>query len=490
MEIHKMDATDVINGIKEKNFSALEVTNHYLSRIEKFNSKLNAFTRLNTEAISLAKKVDEQLSKGEDPGPLAGLPVGIKDLFCTQGIETNACSKILSGFVPPYTATCVRRLEKSGAIVLGKTNMDEFAMGSSNETSFSGKCYNPWNTDYVPGGSSGGSASAVAARLAPIALGSDTGGSIRQPCSFTGLVGIKPTYGRISRFGMIAFASSLDQAGPMGLSVRDCALFLEKMSGHDEWDSTTSQRKVPAFSKLKPLSLKGIKIGLAKEYMSDDTHPDVKISFEKTISNLKAEGAQIVEVTLPHTKYAVPVYYLVATSEASSNLSRYDGVKFGYRSNDVPSESMDLDTLYLKTRSEGFGEEVKRRIILGTYALSSGYYDAYYKKACQVRRLILNDFNKAFVDCDLILSPVSTTPAFKSGERISDPVKMYLNDVYTTPASLAGLPAMSLPMGISKEGLPIGLQILAPHFSEEKMISAALTIESFFNNKGIPSGLQ
>lgn len=490
MEIFKMNLTEISEALEAKKISSLEVLNTYLSRIEKFNSKLNAYTRLNPKAIEQAKIIDSKRAKGEKLGRLAGVPIAVKDLFCTTGIETNACSKILSGYVPPYTATCVKRLEDQGAIIIGKTNMDEFAMGSSNETSFSGKCYNPWNFEYVPGGSSGGSASAVAARLAPMSLGSDTGGSIRQPASFTGLVGVKPTYGRISRFGMIAFASSLDQAGPMGLSVKDCATVLEFMSGHDNWDATTSQKKVPEFSKLKPMSLKGMKIGLPKEYMSDDTDPEVKRLFENTISNLKKEGSEIVSISLPHTKFAVPVYYLVATSEASSNLSRYDGVKYGYRTKSVGTEELDLETLYTKTRSEGFGEEVKRRIILGTFALSSGYYDAYYKKSCQVRRLILNDFKSAFQGCDLIVSPVSTTPAFKSGERISDPMKMYLNDVYTTPASLAGLPAMSLPIGMTNKNLPVGMQILAPHFAEEKMLSAAMTMESFFSNKELPNGLQ
>jgi aspartyl-tRNA(Asn)/glutamyl-tRNA(Gln) amidotransferase subunit A len=403
--------------------------------------------------------------------------MGIKDMLCTQGVQTTAGSKILGGFVPPYSATVVERLEKAGAISLGKTNLDEFAMGSSSETSHYGVSRNPWNLDCVPGGSSGGSAAAVAAGMCAASIGTDTGGSIRQPANFCGVVGVKPTYGRVSRFGIVAFASSLDQAGPMTRSVEDAALILEVICGKDAKDATTSTKPVPEFSKHLNKSLKGIKIGLPREYFSDKVSADTQAAVDRTIQAAKAEGAEVVEVSIPLSEYGVPVYYLIATSEASSNLARYDGVRFGYRADFQSDPAKDTEDFYSRTRGEGFGPEVKRRIVLGTYALSSGYYDAYYIKACQVRRLLREQFLAAFQKCDVMLSPVTTHPAFKVGERLQDPLQMYLNDIFTISTNLAGIPGMSLPAGFSREGLPIGVQLSAAHFQEQKMLNVAYALE-------------
>ena len=484
-EILNMTARDIVKNVREKKLSQKDVAVAYLKRIEAEDRKWNAFVRTNEQLVDLAQERDAQ---GKLSGDLCGLPLGIKDLFCTHGMETTASSKILQGFIPPYTATCVSRLQEQGAFVLGKLNMDEFAMGSSNEMSIHGVCRNPWDKDRVPGGSSGGSAAAVAARMAPVALGSDTGGSIRQPSHFCGLAGIKPTYGSVSRFGMVAFASSLDQAGPMAHNIGDCGLVLDGMIGEDSRDLTTVQRRVGRLNDLSPTSLKGVRFGRPKEYFSDEVSEETRNAINALVAKLQKEGAEIVDVSLPHTEYAVPVYYMVAASEASSNLSRYDGVRYGFRKSisDVAEGDPSLESMYQETRSSGFGDEVQRRILLGTYALSSGYYDAFYQKACQVRRLISLDFQNGFKNCDYILSPVAVTTAFKIGEKIDDPVAMYFNDIFTTPSSLAGLPGMSLPIGLDSKGLPIGAQLVGPAFCEEKMISHGMAIENLVEFQGAP----
>lgn len=484
MDLTFSSISEIAEAVKSKKLSAKEVTQHFQNRIQSLNGTLNAFTSENPAAMQEAESLDSRISKGEDVGPLAGVPFGIKEMFCTRGLKTTAGSKILENFVPPYDATAVARLKKAGIVVLGKLNQDEFAMGSSNETSFHGPVKNPWNLDCVPGGSSGGSAAAQAARLVAGTLGTDTGGSIRQPASFCGIVGVKPTYGRVSRYGIIAYASSLDQAGPMVSSVRDAALTLEVISGFDEMDATTSQKKVPAWSQNLNADMRGIKIGLMKEYMTDGLHADVKKAVENSVDTLKQMGAEIVEISVPMTEFAVPVYYLVAASEASSNLARYDGVKYGFRADFKNLSAVELEEFYGKTRGMGFGDEVKRRIMLGTYCLSSGYYDAFYNKAGQVRRLIMNQYLEAFKKCDVILSPVTTAPAFKMNERISDPLAMYLNDIFTTSTNLAGLPGMSVPFSLSQDGLPIGIQLTANHFAEQQMLNVGLALENASLAKG------
>lgn len=484
MDLTFASITEIAEAVKAKKVSAKEVTQHFQKRIESLDGKLNSFSSKNEHAVKEAELIDARIAKGEDVGMLAGVPFGIKEMFCTKGLKTTAGSKILENFVPPYDATAVARLKRAGIVVLGKLNQDEFAMGSSNETSFYGPVKNPWNLDCVPGGSSGGSAAAQAARLVAGTLGTDTGGSIRQPASFCGIVGVKPTYGRVSRYGIIAYASSLDQAGPMVSTVKDAALTLEVMSGFDELDSTTTQKNVPAWSKNLKADVKGMKIGLMKEYMTGGLHPDVQKTVENSVDTLKKMGAEIIDVSVPMTEFAVPVYYLVAASEASSNLARYDGVKYGFRADFKNLSAIDLEEFYGKTRGLGFGSEVKRRIMLGTYCLSSGYYDAYYNKAGQVRRLITNQYLEAFKKCDVILSPVTTAPAFKINERISDPLAMYMNDIFTTSTNLAGLPGMSVPFGLSQDGLPIGIQLTASHFEEQKMLDVAYALESASPVKG------
>lgn len=478
MEINKMNIADLAAKIKSKKLSSLEATQFYLRRVQEFDKKLNSFITINERAQEEAKAIDGRIAKGEDVGPLAGVPLAIKDMLCTKGLRTTAASKMLNNFIPPYDATVVHRLKAAGAIVLGKTNQDEFAMGSSNETSAFGNVKNPWDLERVPGGSSGGSAAAQAAGLAAGSIGTDTGGSIRQPASFCGIVGVKPTYGRVSRYGIVAYASSLDQAGPMTSSVNDSALMLEIISGHDEHDSTSSQKKVPAFSKIKCDSLKGFKIGVIKEYNKDGMHADVLKTTQLALEEVKRLGAEIIEVSVPFTEYSIAMYYLIAASEASSNLARYDGVRFGHRADFGNLSGVELDKFYSRNRGEGFGSEVQRRIMIGTYALSSGYYDAFYNKACQVRRLLTQQFSEAFAKCDVILSPVCATPAFKIAERIADPLQMYLNDIFTTSTNLAGLPGMSLPYGLSNEDLPIGIQLTANHFNEEAMFKVALALEA------------
>ena len=465
-------------AVRSKKISAHELASFYLQRIDKLDSKLNSYISRNDNILDQARELDAKIARGETSGTLLGLPFGVKDLFCTRGMKTTAGSKILANFVSPYDATVVERIKLQGGLVLGKLNLDEFAMGSSNETSAFGNVKNPWNVERVPGGSSGGSAAAQAAKLCAASLGTDTGGSIRQPASFCGVVGVKPTYGRISRYGIVAYASSLDQAGPMVTTVEDAALVLKAISGFDEKDATTSNQPVPDFVGALNPKVKGLRIGLQKEAMAPGIlDPDVQKTVESAIESLKAQGAEIVEVSIPLTQYAVPVYYLVATSEASSNLARYDGVKYGHRAEFKNLASVSLEDFYSQTRGEGFGHEVKRRIVLGTYCLSAGYYDAYYNKACQVRRLIQEQYKEAFKKCDVLLSPVATAPAFKLGDRIADPLAMYMNDIFTVSTNLAGLPGMSVPYGLSKDRLPIGIQLTADHFQEQQMLNAGLALE-------------
>jgi len=483
MNLLKATFSEVAQAIRHKKISAVEVTQFFLQRTEKLNPSLNAFTHINENALIEAKKLDAEIAQGKAVGPLAGVSFGIKDMLCTQGIPSTAGSKMLQGFIPPYDATVVSRLKQAGAIILGKLNQDEFAMGSSNETSHYGLCKNPWNLDHVPGGSSGGSAAAQAARLTMGTIGTDTGGSIRQPANFCNLVGIKPTYGRISRFGIVAYASSLDQAGPMVSSVEDAALSLEVLCGLDEKDSTTANVPVESFSKNLNKDIRGLRIGLLKEYMKGQSSADTEKVFSAALAALKKLGAEIVEISVPLTEYAVPMYYLISASEASSNLARYDGVKYGYRSDFKDLSNLALEDFYAQTRGEGFGREVKRRIMLGTYCLSSGYYDAYYKKACQVRRMLRNQYADAFKKCDVIFSPVTTTPAFKIGEKAADPLKMYMNDIFTTATNLAGLTGMSVPFGFSATGLPIGVQLNGFHFQEQKILNVAAALESVSDAK-------
>lgn len=474
-DLTKLTITEALKGLKEKKFSAVELTKEYLNKMESCR-ELNAYVLETPEkALEQAKAADEKYKNGTN-GALEGIPLGIKDLFCTRGIRTTACSHILDGFVPPYESTVTQKLLDAGAVFLGKLNMDEFAMGGSNETSFYGPAVNPWSKDkkLVAGGSSGGSAAAVAANICAAATGTDTGGSIRQPSAFCGVTGIKPTYGRCSRYGIIAFASSLDQAGPIAKDVRDCAVMLKNMAGHDVRDSTSAKAEVPDFEKFIGMDVRGMKIGIPAEYRPDGLNAEIAAVWDRGIGMLKARGADIVDISLPHTKYALATYYIIAPAEASSNLARYDGLRYGLR---VPGEH--LDNMYINSRTEGFGKEVKRRIMIGTYVLSAGYYDAYYLKAQKVRRLIRDDFVKAFEKCDVILTPTAPTPAFPIGDKsmLENPINMYLNDVFTVSVSLAGLPAMSLPAGLSAEGLPLGLQVIGKAFDEGSVFKTASALE-------------
>ncbi len=474
-DLTKLTITEALKGLKEKKFSAVELTKEYLNKMESCR-ELNAYVLETPEkALEQAKAADEKYKNGTN-GALEGIPLGIKDLFCTRGICTTACSHILDGFVPPYESTVTQKLLDAGAVFLGKLNMDEFAMGGSNETSFYGPAVNPWSKDkkLVAGGSSGGSAAAVAANICAAATGTDTGGSIRQPSAFCGVTGIKPTYGRCSRYGIIAFASSLDQAGPIAKDVRDCAVMLKNMAGHDVRDSTSAKAEVPDFEKFIGMDVRGMKIGIPAEYRPDGLNAEIAAVWDRGIEMLKARGADIVDISLPHTKYALATYYIIAPAEASSNLARYDGLRYGLR---VPGEH--LDNMYINSRTEGFGKEVKRRIMIGTYVLSAGYYDAYYLKAQKVRRLIRDDFVKAFEKCDVILTPTAPTPAFPIGDKsmLENPINMYLNDVFTVSVSLAGLPAMSLPAGLSAEGLPLGLQVIGKAFDEGSVFKTASALE-------------
>jgi aspartyl-tRNA(Asn)/glutamyl-tRNA(Gln) amidotransferase subunit A len=459
--------------LREGKTSAQEVTQAFLDRIAATDERVNAFiTVCRQEALLQAEAADARLKAG-DGAPLTGIPLALKDIFVTEGLRTTCASKILDNFVPPYNGTAVAKLKEQGAVILGKLNMDEFAMGSSNENSAFGPVRNPWNNDCVPGGSSGGSAACVAARQAVATLGTDTGGSIRQPASHCGVVGLKPTYGRVSRYGVIAYASSLDQVGPITRDVEDCAMLLGAVAGYDPADSTSVDVPVPDYRATLKDGVKGLKVGLPKEYFIEGLDPDVKQAVEKAVDTLRELGAEPVEVSLPHTDYAVACYYLIATAEASSNLARYDGVRYGQR---VDQERGLID-MYRQTRAAGFGPEVKRRIMLGTYALSSGYYDAYYLKAQKVRTLIRQDFLDAFNQVDVMLTPVAPTPAFKIGEKTADPLQMYLSDIFTIPVNLAGTCGMSLPCGMSQKDLPIGLQLIGRPFGEETLLRTAYAFE-------------
>ncbi|BCB28647.1 glutamyl-tRNA(Gln) amidotransferase subunit A [Sulfurimicrobium lacus] len=455
--------------LAEKKISSVELTQTFLQRIDALNPTLNAFITLDAEkSLAQARAADALIAAG-NATPLCGIPIAQKDIFCAQGWLSTCGSKMLSNFVSPYNAHVIEQFDRAGAVNLGKTNMDEFAMGSSNETSFFGQVKNPWNVSVVPGGSSGGSAAAVAARLAPAATGTDTGGSIRQPAALTGITGIKPTYGTVSRYGMIAFASSLDQGGPMAKSAEDCALLLNVMAGFDSRDSTSLERDKEDYARDLNRPLKGLRIGLPREYFAEGLSADVARAVEAALAEYRRLGAETVEISLPNTRLSIPVYYVLAPAEASSNLARYDGVRYGYRA----PEYGDLADMYQKTRAQGFGTEVKRRIMIGTYVLSAGYYDAYYIKAQKLRRLIAQDFEQAFRQCDVIMGPTAPTTAFKLGEKSDDPVSMYLSDIYTIAVNLAGLPGMSVPCGFGDNGLPVGLQIVGNYFAEAKMLNVA-----------------
>jgi len=467
-QLHHLSLTELAEGLRARHFSSVELTRHFLDRIERLNPTLNAFITVTAEvALAAAEQADRQLAAGEG-GALAGVPLAHKDIFCTDGILTTCASRMLSNFVAPYDATVVERLSRAGAVMLGKANMDEFAMGSSNETSWYGPVRNPWDLDKVPGGSSGGSAAAVAARLAPAATGTDTGGSIRQPAALTSLTGMKPTYGRVSRYGMIAFASSLDQAGTLTRTARDAAVLLSQMAGFDPLDSTSVDTPVPDYVGQLARPLTGLRIGLLKEFFEQGLDEGSERRVREALEVYRRLGAQLVEVSLPNLPLSVPAYYVVAPAECSSNLSRFDGVRFGHRC-DSPVDLLDL---YERSRAEGFGDEVKRRIMTGTYVLSAGYYDAYYLRAQKVRRLIADDFAQAFGQVDVLMGPTTPSPAFAIGAKSDDPVTMYLNDIYTIGANLAGLPAMSIPCGFQGE-LPVGLQIVGPHFAEARLLNVA-----------------
>jgi len=459
---------ELITQLHNKSISSVELTQAYLDRIQALDQNFNSFITVTPElALEQAKQADTRIAAG-NADPLTGIPIAQKDIFCTNGIKTTCASKMLDNFIAPYDATVIDKFNQAGAVTLGKTNMDEFAMGSSNESSFYGPVKNPWNTQAVPGGSSGGSAAAVAAQLAPAATGTDTGGSIRQPAALCNLTGLKPTYGRVSRYGMIAFASSLDQAGPMTKTAEDAAIMLNVMAGFDPKDSTCADKTVPDYTAELNNSLKGLKIGLPKEFFEKGMDENVAKIIDEAITTYKNAGAELVEVSLPNSGLSVPSYYVVAPAEASSNLSRFDGVRFGYRC----ENPVDLEDLYKRSRGEGFGEEVKRRIMIGTYALSVGFYDAYYLKAQKVRRLISDDFKKAFEKVDVIMGPTTPTTAFNIGEKSSDPVTMYLSDIYTIAVNLAGLPGMSIPAGFANN-MPVGLQLIGNYFDESRLLNVA-----------------
>jgi aspartyl-tRNA(Asn)/glutamyl-tRNA(Gln) amidotransferase subunit A len=464
-------ARAIRDDIAQGRVSAVEVCRAFLERTQALNPALNAFNHVAAErALERAQAIDTQRAAGKALGPLGGVPIALKDNLSVRGMRTTASSKILDNYVPPYDATVVQRLESAGAVILGKTNCDEFAMGSSNENSAYGPVRNPWAADRTPGGSSGGSAAAVAARCVPVALGSDTGGSVRQPGAFCGVVGLKPTYGRVSRYGLLAFASSLDQIGPLSHTAADAALVLSVIAGADPCDATTAGEPVPDFSAALTGNVKGVRIGVPRAFMADGVDPAVLRAFDEALATLTGAGATLVDVELPHAKFAIPVYYLVATAEASSNLARYDGVKYGHRSS--ADKDQTLREMYSRSRDEGFGPEVKRRIMLGTYVLSAGYYDAFYLKALQVRTLLRRDYERAFEQVDVVAMPTTPTPAFRLGEKTDDPLQMYLADVFTVSAPLAGLPAISVPCGFS-EGLPIGLQLTGRFFDESMLFRIA-----------------
>ena len=487
-DILDLSLTDALKALDDKQISSVELTESYIESMDDMDH-LNAFVTKTPElAREQARASDERRAKGQ-AGPLDGIPVAVKDMFCTKDVRTTASSRILEDFVPTYESTVSEKLWENGAVLLGKTSLDEFAMGASNTTSYFGNVMNPWKgkdgKDLVPGGSSGGSAAAVAGRLALAALGTDTNGSIRQPASFCGITGIKPTYGRCSRWGIVAFASSLDQAGVFGRDVKDCAHLLKAVSGYDPKDSTSANKEVPDWPSSFQQDIKGMRIGVPKEFNNDAISDDVRKLWEKGQEWLKEAGAEVIDISLPHAEYAVPAYYIIAPAEASSNLARYDGVRYGLR-----VDGDNLKETYMKTRAEGFGDEVKRRIMIGTYVLSSGYYDAYYLKAQKVRRLIANDFTSAFEKCDAILAPTSPTAAFPIGERSDDPVQMYLEDMFTSPASLAGLPGMSVPAGLNSNALPLGLQIIGKAWDEETVLRVGHHIETAAQFTAVPSIIQ
>ncbi len=478
MKLHELTIEQAIDLLKKQEISSVALTQAVLDRIDAVDAQVGAYLTVDREgALAQAEAADRRLTQG-DAMPLTGIPLGIKDLICTKGLRTTCASKVLENFVPPYDAAVITRLKAAGAVIVGKLNMDEFAMGSTTEHSGFQVTRNPWHLECIPGGSSGGSAAAVAADMCIGALGSDTGGSIRQPASHCGVVGIKPTYGRVSRFGLVAFASSLDQIGPLGKTVADCAIMLEAIAGHDPKDATSVPQPVPVFSDIAIDGLADVVVGIPQEYVAArGLDPQVGAAVERAVKTIESLGATCIEVSLPHTEHAVAAYYVIAPSEASSNLARYDGVKYGFRDK-RPSE---LIQMYRSTRSKGFGPEVQRRIILGTYALSAGYYDAYYGKASQIRTLIKNDFQAAFATCDAILSPVAPTPAYRIGETLDDPLTMYLSDIFTLSANLAGIPGISVPCGFSDDGLPIGLQIMGGHFNEAVLFKIARQFESAVN---------
>ena len=460
--------TELSGLLHSRKISSLELTEYFLRRSEKYNAELNCYITLTPDlALSQARAADTALRQGK-AGPLTGIPIAHKDIFCTDGIRTSCGSRMLDNFIAPYDATVVARLQQAGMVLLGKTNMDEYAMGSSNENSYYGPVRNPWDQQRVPGGSSGGSAAAVAARLTPIATGTDTGGSIRQPAAMCGITGLKPTYGRVSRYGMIAFASSLDQGGPLARTAADAAMLFTAMAGFDQRDSTSADQAEEDFSAALTNNISNLRIGLPKEYFDTDLAADIKEIITTAVRQLEQAGSKVSEISLPNTHLSVPVYYVIAPAECSSNLARYDGVRFGHRC----EQPRDLADLYCRSRSEGFGREVKRRIMIGTYVLSTGYYDAYYLKAQRLRRLIRDDFQRTFEKVDVIIGPTSPTTAFKLGEKVDDPVSMYLNDIYTVPINLAGLPAISVPVGFVN-GLPVGMQITGNYFSESRLLNIA-----------------
>ncbi len=475
-EITELTVYELSEKLKAKEVSCEDVTKAYLEQIERIDPLVKSYLTVTKDiAIKQAKKAQEKIDSNNWQ-PFTGVPLGIKDVLCTKGVRTTCASKMLENFVPPYDATVIEKLKEQGAVFLGKLNMDEFAMGSSTENSAFFPTHNPWDLDRVPGGSSGGSAAAVSARLCAASLGSDTGGSIRQPASHCGVVGMKPTYGRVSRFGLVAFASSLDQVGPICRDIKDCAMLMNVISGHDPKDSTSVDFPVPDYlESLKEAEtfIKGLKIGLPKEYFVSGLDKEVEESVKAAINKLSSLGAEIIEISLPHTEYAIATYYLIAPAEACSNLSRYDGVKYGFRA----KEYQNLSEMYKKTRAQGFGPEVKRRIMIGTYALSAGYYDAYYKKASQVRTLIIKDFKDAFNKCDVIATPVTPTPAFKLGEKLDDPLQMYLSDIFTISVNLAGIPGLSMPCAISSKGLPIGIQFMSDYFKEDVLLKVGYMLE-------------
>lgn len=474
MELYNLTLREISEKIKNKEVSIKEVLDNVFQRIDDVEKKVDAYVTLTRDAAyKRAEELQERLDRGEDIGILGGVPIAIKDNICTNGVKTTCASKMLENFVPIYDATVIKRLNDAGAIVIGKTNMDEFAMGSSTESSYIKKTKNPWDLEKVPGGSSGGSAAAISSDMAYAALGSDTGGSIRQPASYCSVVGFKPTYGLISRFGLIAYASSLDQIGPFGKNVEDVALMLNVIAGHDEKDTTSADIGKKDYTESIVNDIKGLKIGVPHEFVNEGVHEDVKEAYYHAIETLKSAGAEIIDIDLEYAKYSLATYYIIATAEASSNLGRYDGIRYGYRT----SEFDDLDDLYNKSRTEGFGTEVKRRIMLGTYVLSSGYYDAYYKRAQQVRTLIIDNFKKAFEQCDAIVIPTAPNTAFKFGAKTENPLEMYLEDIYTVPVNIAGLPGISVPGGFDKDHMPIGIQFISKAFDEEKLLRIAYTFE-------------